>query len=113
MAKTVFNVTFVGDVFTLHVYLGDHEVPMVQQDDTWSGTQTIDVVGDTILLEFRFVAPPGTDWTIALDSTTNLLKDKGTSKAARFSYSKSVPTGKGGANAQSAASLKPASRRGQ
>lgn len=95
MAKMVFNLTFTGDVFSLHAFLSDHETPMVQQGATWSGTQTIDVVGDSVLLAFRFISPPPMAWTIALDSkvagtTASLWKDNGVSDAARFAYTKSV-----------------------
>src|SRR5271169_6776895 len=91
MASIAFQVTFRGDVFALRVYVGDHQVSMIQASSTWIGTLTLDVHGDSILLEFAFAAPTGTDWAVSLDAAgRNLLTGHDTSKQAQVSYSKTV-----------------------
>lgn len=90
--RTKVDVEFTGAVFSVHVHVGGHEIGITRgADDKWEGTDDLDIVGDTIRVDLRFVAPSFTDWELVVKfDDEEILNESGRSSVPRFTFSKLV-----------------------
>jgi hypothetical protein len=85
MAATVVSASFEGDVLSLHVFFGGHEISLTQNGSKWTGKRTMDVSGK-LRAELTFKSPTGTDYTFVLKAgSKKVVDDEDTNDAPLFS----------------------------
>ena len=71
--------TFTGVVINVHIHVGNAELPLVRNNEKWSGDADVNDA-PIMIVKMRFVAPEFTDWALELKlAGATAVKDEGTS----------------------------------
>jgi hypothetical protein len=88
------DVVFSGAVFSVRVFVGSHQIPIARNfgEDKWSGSDELDITGDSVQIDMRMTAPSFTGWELVVKfDGKEALKESGISQAPKFAFSKRVP----------------------